>query len=100
LAAADLKSSSLLAFSLALRFLFCGAEPLERIDPAVLDNLRGVYAPERDALKAELYGARGDDASYKRLRSETLASTPGLAWWFQMIDEGGAFLKSFSTRPR
>ncbi len=89
-----------LTFSLLLRHLFCGSESLSRVDPALLDVLTGLYAPERDALKAELYHIRGDEASYQRLRANTLQGTPGLAWWIGMIDQGGGFLKTFSMRPQ
>jgi hypothetical protein len=97
--AREIRAGHPLTFSLLLRHLLCGAEPLNQVDPALLDVLNGLYAPERDALKAELYHARGDEANYKRLRSQILLGTPGLAWWIRMIDEGGAFLKSFSMRP-
>ena len=88
-----------LRFNLLLRRLFCGAEPPERLDPAALNVLTGLYAPEGNALRAELYRARGDDAGYQALRSRILQETPGLEWWVRMIDGGGAFVKSIRLVP-
>jgi hypothetical protein len=95
--AAQVKAGPLV-FSLAVRHLLCGKGPLNTVDPAVLDVLGGLYAPERDALKAELYDARGDRANYERLRARIASDAPGLEWWVRIIDEGGAYLKTFSRR--
>jgi hypothetical protein len=89
-----------LKLNLLLRRLFCGPEPLNRVDPAILDVLDGLYAPEGNALKAELYHARRDDANYQQLRARILRDSPGLAWWIRMIDQGGAFLKSIRLVPQ
>jgi hypothetical protein len=95
-----LRSAGALTLPLLERYLFCGPEPLESIEPSVVDVLTGLYTPERDALKAELYQARGDRDAYERLRQTILASAPGLAWWVHMMDGGGAFVKSLSMRPK
>jgi len=87
-----------LRFNLVLRSLICSSVPLDQIQPSILDTLTGLYEPEADALKAELYQARGDHASYQGLRLKILRSAPGLIWWVRMIDSGGAFLKSLKAR--
>lgn len=89
-----------LRFNLLFRRLICGPDPLDRVAPAVLDVLTGLYAPERLALQAELDHARNDEASYRQLRSQILQTQPGLAWWIRMIDRGGAYLQTFrKDRP-
>ena len=95
-----LHSAGPLTLPLLERYLFCGPEPLERIEPSVVDVLTGIYAPEQDALKAELFQARGDRDAYERLRQTILARTPGLAWWVRMLDGGGGYVKSLSMRPK
>ena len=85
--------------NLLLRQMFCGRQSLDRFDPALLDVLTGLYAPEGQALQAELYQARGNTARYREIRARILLDTPGLGWWIQMIDGGGAYLKSIRMRP-
>jgi hypothetical protein len=91
---AEVTAENPLRFNLLLRRLLCAAEPPERADPAILDVLTGLYGPEGNALKAELYRARGGEARYQELRSQILSETPGLLWWMRMTDGGGAFIKS------
>jgi len=86
-------------FNLIVRKLLCGPAPLDKADPAILDVLTGLYAPEAHALQAELYQARGDGSHYQNLRSEILREAPGLEWWMRMIDGGGAYLKSLRFLP-
>jgi hypothetical protein len=88
-----------LRLNLLLRQMFCGPESLDRFDPARLDVLTGLYAPEGHALQAELYQARGDVAKYLEIRSRILLEAPGLGWWTRLIDGGGAYLKSIRIRP-
>lgn len=95
LAAGEVTAENRLALNLLLRRLFCSPIPPERADPSMLDALGGLYAPERDALKAELYQARGDTARFRALREEVVGATPGLAWWMQMLDGGGGYVASF-----
>ena len=87
-----------LKFNLLLRRMFCGHESLDRFDPALLDVLAGLYAPEGHALQAELYHARGDSERYGEIRSQLRLDTPGLGWWVRLIDGGGAYLKSLRRR--
>jgi hypothetical protein len=86
-----------LRLNLLLRRLFYGPEPLGGVDPAVLDVLTGLYEPERDALKAELFHARNDLARYRELRTTILTGCPGLDWWMRMLDEGGGILQTFRS---
>jgi hypothetical protein len=88
-----------LRFNLLLRQIFCGPQSLDRFDPALLDVLTGLYAPEGRVLEAELYQARGDSDRYQKMRSRILLDAPGLGWWTRMIDGGGAYLKSIRIRP-
>lgn len=77
---ADVRQPGPLAFALALRFLLCGSEPLREVDPKIFDGLTGIYAPERDAIKAELYALRGNQAEAARLR-QAVTATKGMGWW-------------------
>lgn len=89
-----------LRFNLLLRRLFFGPEPLDRANPNTLNALTDVYEPERDALKAELIKIRKDQATYERIKKQTLDTNPGLHWWFQMLDTNGAYLTSFRQEPQ
>jgi hypothetical protein len=91
----DITSDNPLKLNLLLRRFFFGPDPLERADPTALNALTELYKPEAQALKAELAYARGDLVTYQRHKAEALRSTPGLAWWFRMIEEGGGYLKAF-----
>ena len=91
---AEVRRENPLRLNLLLRQLFFGPTPPPQVDPSMLDVLDGVYAPEREALKAELLEARGDAAGYRAVRSRILRDTPGLAWWMRMIDKGGGYVKS------
>jgi hypothetical protein len=84
-----------LALNLILRRLFCSPVPANRIDPGALDSLGGLFAPERDALKAELYNARGDTAQARQLTDALARTHPGLAWWIHMVAAGGGYVTSF-----
>jgi hypothetical protein len=97
----EITAKNPLALDLILRRLFYGPEPLDRVNPTILDVLANdeLYEPEVKALKAELYLARGDKDQYQQLRAEILRDTPGLAWWMRMLDQGGGFLKSFRMEP-
>jgi hypothetical protein len=91
-------SENPLRLNLLLQRLFCGPEPPDRIDPGMLDVLAGLFEPERNALKAEIYHARNDIPEYNRMRTAILHASPGLAWWIRMLDQGGAYLKTFRTQ--
>lgn len=79
------------------RRLLCGPEPLDKVNPSLLDMLTGLYGPEREALKAEL-AARGDKAAYGRIRSQCWQRSWGLPGGSVCLDEsGGAFLKTLRS---
>jgi hypothetical protein len=84
-----------LAFNLLLRRLFCSPVPPDRIDLTALDTLGGLFAPERDALKAELYHARGDLVAAGQLTEQIARTSPGLTWWLRMLSAGGGYVSSF-----
>ncbi len=92
-----------LRFNRVLRYLMYGPESLCDVDPAVLDVLDGVYAPEAHALRAELHAARGDAARLAE-RAELIRSTyPGLAWWIARIEAGQSeigFVRECRARTR
>jgi hypothetical protein len=88
-----------LRFNLLLQRLFCGPEPPAQVDPQILDVLTGLFQPEGSALKAELLHARNDIDGYHRARAAAVSVAPGLAWWMEMLDHGGAYLKTFRARP-
>jgi hypothetical protein len=91
---AAIPSSHPLLFYALLRQLFCGTERPEDIAPSVLDLLPEFFAPEREALQAELYEARGEHARVIQLSS---AAPAGLRWWFRMIEGGTGFIRIFHT---
>lgn len=89
-----------LEFNLTLRQLFCSPTKLETVDPLSLNDLTGLFQPERRALQAELLKIRKDENNYQQLRTQILRETPGLAWWINRIDTGGgAFLKTYRLPP-
>ncbi|WP_437650057.1 hypothetical protein [Sorangium sp. So ce362] len=77
-----------LRFNRVLRYLMYGPESLCDVDPAVLDVLDGVYAPEAHALRAELHAARGDAARFVEQAERIRSTYPGLAWWIERIEAG------------
>ncbi|WP_437727854.1 hypothetical protein [Sorangium sp. So ce861] len=77
-----------LRFNRILRTLMYGPESLCDVDPAVLDALDGVYAPEAHALRAELHAARGDAARFAEQAQLIRTTYPGLAWWIERIEAG------------
>jgi len=96
----EIKPDNPLKLNLLLRHLFFGSEPLERVDPNILNVLTDIFEPERNALKAELYKIRKDQTNYERLKKQALSTTPGLSWWFKMLDDAdGAYLKTFRREP-
>lgn len=100
LSSGPITTANPLRFNLALRNLICSPEPLDRLDPAPLRALTGLYAPEAAAFEAELAQARGDTARYQQLKSWLQRVVPGLNWWVQMMDNGGGgFLKSIRPGP-
>jgi hypothetical protein len=82
-----------------LRYALCGTAGLAQIDPSIFDGSTALLKPERDALKAELFHARGLSNDYTSLKNATMHATPGLAWWFKRIDAGGGFLRSLRFAP-
>lgn len=94
-----MKDAGPLAFVLALRHLINGSEPLSRVPPEIFDGLQGVYQPERDLIKAELYQQRGDSNSVETLTRSVREKTGGLDWWIKGINENAGLLTSLSLRP-
>ena len=92
-------AGSPLRFNLVVRRLLSGHAGFAAIDPVIFDLLDGVYAPEGNALRAETLLARGDRSGYEALKQATLATHPGLGWWFQILDDGGAFLAGHRFKP-
>jgi hypothetical protein len=91
----DINFDNPLKFDLVLRRLFFGSEPLTQVDLHLFDLLNGMYDPESKALKSELYFLRGEKLAYQQIKAELLRDTPGLAWWLEMVEGGGAFLKTY-----
>jgi len=91
----DVRQDDPLVLNLLLRRLFCSPVPPDRIDPTALDALGGLFAPERDAFKVELYNARGDTARAQQLLEQITGSYPGLAWWARMLSAGAGYVMSF-----
>lgn len=92
-----------LRFNRILRALMYGPEPLCDVDPALLDVLDGVYAPEAHALRAELHAARGDAARFAEQAEIIRTRYPGLAWWIDRIEAGQSelgFVRACRERPR
>ncbi|WP_437614882.1 hypothetical protein WMF20_16795 [Sorangium sp. So ce834] len=92
-----------LRFNRILRTLLYGPESLCDVDPAVLDVLDGVYAPEAQALRAELYGARGDAARLAETAQLIRTTYPGLSWWIERIESGESeigFVRACRVTPR
>ncbi|WP_437737019.1 hypothetical protein [Sorangium sp. So ce1335] len=92
-----------LRFNRILRALMYGPEPLCDVDPALLDALDGVYAPEAHALRAELHAARGDAARLAEQAEIIRTRYPGLAWWIDRIEAGQSelgFIRACRERPR
>lgn len=88
-----------LRFNKLLRWITYGPDPLEEIDPAVLDVLAGVFAPEAVALRAELLLARGDRAGVKAIVSRIRSHHKGLAWWADALDTGTSNIAWLRTKP-
>ena len=95
MAPADLRQAGPLIFALALRFVLCGSQPLKELDPSVFDVLTGIYAPERDAIKAEIYALRGNDAEAARLK-HAVTAVKGMAHWA----DRDQYFSVMSKRPK
>lgn len=91
----DVRQAGPLVFALALRYVLCGSEPLQQIDPAVFGVLTGIYAPERDAIQSEIFALRGNQAEADRLR-HTVAAVKGMAW----LSDHDRFFSILSKRPK
>jgi hypothetical protein len=76
-----------IAFHKIIRFLLHGPRPLALIDEACLETVRGVLAPEAEALRAELY-AVADPAAFARQAAMVRARFPALSWWIDEIEAG------------
>jgi hypothetical protein len=68
-----------------LRYVYFGPE-LDALDLSVLDALDGMWAPERDALRAEILALR-DPARAEKLAGDVAAKHPGL--WEEMKSVAG-----------
>jgi hypothetical protein len=75
-----------------MRFLMYGPTELADVDPAMFDVLGGVYAPDAEALRAEVLAARGDRAALAKQLALARAATPGLGPWLASIESGTSFL--------
>ena len=53
---------------------------------ALLDVLNGLFETERDALKAELYEARGDRAAWRMLRGEKWSGSGWISIFLSVFD--------------
>jgi hypothetical protein len=85
-----------LAFNMILRRLFCSPIGPDRADVDELSSLGGLFAPECNALKVELYQARGNTTEANRLMAELSESQPGLAWWLRTLAAGhGGYIATF-----
>lgn len=92
-----------LRFNRIVRYLMHGPDALCDVDPAVLDVLDGVYAPEAHALRAELYAARGDRARFAEQAAIIRTRYPGLTFWIERIEAGQSelgFVRACRERPR
>ncbi|WP_437290684.1 hypothetical protein [Sorangium sp. So ce406] len=92
-----------LRFNRILRYLMYGPDSLCDVDPALLDVLDGVYAPEAHALRAELHAARGDAARFAEQAELIRTRYPGLAWWIDRIEAGQSelgFVRACRARTR
>ncbi|KYF64764.1 hypothetical protein BE11_48865 [Sorangium cellulosum] len=92
-----------LRFNWILRYLMYGPDSLCDVDPALLDVLDGVYAPEAHALRAELHAARGDAARFAEQAELIRTRYPGLAWWIDRIEAGQSelgFVRACRARTR
>jgi hypothetical protein len=73
-----------LRFNRTMRYLLYSP----RLDVDVFDILDGIYAPEAQALRAEVWQALGDTESLERQISYMKTRYPGLNWWTEEIAIG------------
>jgi hypothetical protein len=71
-----------------LKDLYFGHDRLPTIPLDRLDVLGGLFAPEREALRAELLAARDDTAAFERQVQKVKGDYPGLAAWMEAIVAG------------
>jgi hypothetical protein len=74
-----------LRYARTVRYFLHGPEELREIDPALLSVLGGFYAPEAEALRAELYAAR-DPAAFKVQAELVRERYPALSYWMSRIE--------------
>jgi hypothetical protein len=90
-----------LRYCRVLRYLLHGGEDLAEVGPALLDVLDGVYAPEAEALRAELLFARGDRAGFEAQAARVRRAHPGLSYWMDRVEAGGGEVtRPFAPRAR
>jgi len=94
-----LPKESPLRFAMVLRRASYGPDEPKVFDLAMLDGFPTPLAPEAGAIRAEVLKLRGDAAGYAAARSAALQRTPGLAWWFKILDDGGRFAMSRRQLP-
>ncbi|MGK3968477.1 hypothetical protein WMF38_30390 [Sorangium sp. So ce118] len=70
-----------------IKYLIHGPEGLDTMDPALLNVLDGVFAPEAYGLAAELLAAR-DPGAFAGYAQQVKAAYPGLAAWIDAIAAG------------
>ncbi|WP_063816003.1 hypothetical protein [Sorangium cellulosum] len=70
-----------------IKYLIHGPEGLDTVDPALLNVLGGVFAPEAYGLAAELLAAR-DPGAFAGYAQQVKAAYPALAAWMDAIAAG------------
>jgi hypothetical protein len=68
------------------RYLYCGTDPLERVDPRVVDCLGSFFAPEAALLEAEILVAHGVPMAH--LAPRLLEAFPAMRWWVARLEKG------------
>jgi hypothetical protein len=73
-----------LRFNRVLRWWLFG----ERLEPSLVQALDGIYAPEADALTAELYQVAGDQTKFEQQAQAVRTRHHGLSWWMDDLAAG------------
>jgi hypothetical protein len=81
-----------LRFLRVLRFLMFGPVELRDVELSMFDVLTGVYAPEAEALRAEVLAARGDRVALAAQLAKVRAATPGLEPWLASIEQNASYV--------
>ena len=89
-----------LRFLRVLRFLMFGPVELRDVDLSMFDVLGGVYAPEAEALRAEVLAARGDRVTLAAHLAKVRAATPGLEPWLASIEGNASYIPWMRAHAR